>query len=846
MSDARIAALRREYSSPKLPADRFSGFRQPGVAPDDRPARFATTFASNLPGAAQNVATGYWDMLGALTTFLYQLEPEQQITLLKQLPAGIRDAVLRGVESVKQIPEKVAAATPESAGRFGAQLTAEMLLDPGRLANVLNKGVPTADIVDALRRRANDVSMSDEAFLAELSQFLSPAERAGLRKGDVKNMRMMFEQFSALNPEVLAGAAIAGRAKKGWYENSGRALRQIFGDDTDQFVTLLAATSPRVSVEGNLTNALAIWRDWNKLGRPTNPKIIDDIMEDAVQRSPMAAEDKSSVLGAWRNNTRRALSNNFADPLDEQTAFLSGPKVEAFRRALLGDSEQVVNDAWQATATGQNQANFSGRAATVSERKKIGTEDKSFRLPGPGYMATSAATRETARRLTELTGEQWTPAEVQETIWSLTKAAWEKADATKRPIREVIRELQHSEVADVPDFSGLLGQGEYGKLLTEAGYGPQVENLAQAFKGQQLPSGRPADLATDIQVGLRPYERHLASTYLQRRLPRDLRDVRANSSRSASDVGGELFEGRSGELGADDLISSELREFGAKTYVPNDALISALRRFEVSRRPIVELQNTPAAADFFRSQILRSKENLGQKGSAVFAYDTPDYMDMRLFVSPQGGAGFALKPVEQGGFDLVSLFNNSAVSGQHGFAYPALMLGMNQGANRLDAFDTVLPNIYSVAGFEPSARLPFDPKQAPVDWNVDALRRFNRGQPDVTFMHLPKWKPTDRGVMRPPEVDVVPIAPPVYPENQKARNDLLVRSFAGALRRQNQGVMGTAAERELVDLAAASGGRVPPKGRERAQALREWRARRKEEELRDALRKLRDETPLPL
>lgn len=683
-------------------------------------------------------------------------------------------------------------------------------------------------VINALRRKATDVSMSDEAFLAELSQFLSPAERAGLRKGDIKNMRMMFEQISALDPEVLAGAAMAGRAKKGWYANSGQALRQIFGEDTDRFVTLLAATSPRVSVEGNLTNALAIWRDWNKLGRPTDPKIIDDIMEDAVQRSPMAAEDKSSVLGAWRNNTRRALSDNFADPLDEQTAFLSGPKVEAFRRALLGDSDQVVNDAWQATATGQDQANFSGRAATVGERKKIGTEDKSFGLPGPGYMATSAATRETARRLTEVTGESWSPAEVQETVWSLTKAAWEKADATKQPIREVIRGLEHSEVADVPDFSGLLGQGEYGRLLTEAGYGPQVENLAQAFKGQQLPSGRPAD--TDIRVGLGPFERQLASTYLQRRLPGVLRDVRARSSSSASDVGGQLFQGRSGALGADDLISPEIREFGATTYVPNDALISALRRFEVSQRPIVELQRTPAAADFFRSQILRSKERLGPEGSAVFAYDTPDYMNMRLFMSPQGGAGFALKPVEQGGSDLVSLFNNSAVSGQRGFAYPALMLGVNQGANRLDAFDTVLPNIYSTAGFKPSARLPFDPKQAPSDWNMDAMRRFNRGQPDVMFMHLPKWEATDRGVMRPPEVDVVPIAPPVYPNRQKARDDLLAASFAGALRKQNQGVMGTAAERELVDFAAASGGRVPPKGRERARALREWKAKQDTEE----------------
>jgi len=132
-----------EGGRPKLPADRSAGFKQPGAAPDDRLARFGSSFVSSLPGAASNVATGYWDMLSALNTYLYQLEPAEQIALLKQLPAGLRDMVLKGVESVKQIPEKVAAATPESAGQFGAQLTAEMLLDPTRLG----KGAPKAEIM---------------------------------------------------------------------------------------------------------------------------------------------------------------------------------------------------------------------------------------------------------------------------------------------------------------------------------------------------------------------------------------------------------------------------------------------------------------------------------------------------------------------------------------------------------------------------------------------------------------------------------------------------------------------------------------------------------------------------
>lgn len=139
----RVNAQFMAEGGPVLPADRATGYKQPGGKADDRLARFGSSFLSSLPGAAKNVATGYVDMLSALNNYLYQLEPEEQIALLKKLPAGVRDMVLRGVESVKQLPERVAAATPESAGQFGAQLTAEMLLDPARLG----KGVPKAEVI---------------------------------------------------------------------------------------------------------------------------------------------------------------------------------------------------------------------------------------------------------------------------------------------------------------------------------------------------------------------------------------------------------------------------------------------------------------------------------------------------------------------------------------------------------------------------------------------------------------------------------------------------------------------------------------------------------------------------
>lgn len=140
----RVNAQFMAEGGPALPADRATGYKPPGAQPDDRLARFGGSFLSSLPGAAKGVATGYVDMLSALNTYLYQLEPAEQIALLKQLPAGLRDMVLRGVESVKQLPAKVAAATPESAGQFGAQLTAEIALDPFR---GVGKAAPTTQVI---------------------------------------------------------------------------------------------------------------------------------------------------------------------------------------------------------------------------------------------------------------------------------------------------------------------------------------------------------------------------------------------------------------------------------------------------------------------------------------------------------------------------------------------------------------------------------------------------------------------------------------------------------------------------------------------------------------------------
>ncbi|WP_342661655.1 hypothetical protein [Rhodococcus ruber] len=56
------------------------------------------------------------------------------------------------------------------------------------------------------------------------------------------------------------------------------------------------------------------------------------------------------------------------------------------------------------------------------------------------------------------------------------------------------------------------------------------------------------------------------------------------------------------------------------------------------------------------------------------------------------------------------------------------------GGHRLDCFDTVLPKLYTDAGFVPIARLAWNDDYAPDGWNYETYRRYNNGRPDVVFM----------------------------------------------------------------------------------------------------------------
>jgi hypothetical protein len=389
--------------------------------------------------------------------------------------AGRGESLVRGAGFATQlVPDaKLAAFDVPTAGAL-VKSTAKVV---GKAADVLPNNLPVGLSVQNVGKPGDELLMpvkigerevkiraDQAAVLSRAVKNLTPAEQAKFKSNTAKTFVEYLTQLPS--KQEFAAAAIGGKAKRGWYEGSTQAIVNVFGQDAPRFAALLSATSPQTSVESNLYNALQVWKNWTAAGRPADEASIVRVMGQSVQGS----KGEDSVLDAWINNTVRALSSE-----DPSTVILSGPKVDSFMRNLQGNVNEVTNDAWMAAFALVDQKMFSGSLTKVDPGK------------GPGYLAMNARVRETANYLTKLTGETWTPAEVQETIWSWAKTLYETAGSAgeTRSAVELIRDnaITDELIASTPDFRTLFYDERFQPILEQAGYGEQLAKLRAASAG---------------------------------------------------------------------------------------------------------------------------------------------------------------------------------------------------------------------------------------------------------------------------------------------------------------------------------------------------------------------------
>jgi hypothetical protein len=409
---------------------------------------------------------------------------------------------------------------------------------------------------------------------------LTPPERAKLRRDTAQRLVDQLTKLPSANE--MAAVAYAGRAKRGWYAHSAAAIEHVFGGDAPRFAALLAALSPQTGVEDNLYNALSTWKNWVAAGRPTTREEILDVLG----RSVPGDKGRGSVLDAWVNNSVRALSSE-----DPGKLVISGPKVNSFFKNLVGHTDEVTNDTWMANYALVDQKIFGGKLTQGGDPGK-----------SSGYLAMSARVREAAKTLTRLTGEEWTPAEVQETIWSWAKTLYETASANKSA-RDILNngELTDDLIRSTPDFRTLFHDDVNERLLRDAGLGDQVASLRargpDGLAGRQEP-GAEGEAA--------PFDSDTQARYEQR-------------------AAGRLDELRQRGLARDEPSAADV-QFSEKRDTTERLLGSTQRLFGDSGR-----QYTPEQESFFKN-VGRSAEHMTwQQHVASFKQDLGKRMIQGIF-----------------------------------------------------------------------------------------------------------------------------------------------------------------------------------------------------------------------
>ena len=133
-------------------------------------------------------------------------------------------------------------------------------------------------------------------------------------------------------------------------------------------------------------------------------------------------------------------------------------------------------------------------------------------------------------------------------------------------------------------------------------------------------------------------------------------------------------------------------------------------------------------------------------GAFVHAYEPKEYekMDRELMEDADSLTIVAGVAVNEG--DVVSVFKHPT-EGPSGTASKVIDRAVTKhGGTHLDCFDSHLTKIYARKGFVPVAKIPFDPKEAPPDWNES-----RDGAPDVLFMvRDPKNPLVDPGTSKVP------------------------------------------------------------------------------------------------
>ena len=161
---------------------------------------------------------------------------------------------------------------------------------------------------------------------------------------------------------------------------------------------------------------------------------------------------------------------------------------------------------------------------------------------------------------------------------------------------------------------------------------------------------------------------------------------------------------------------------GSLTYTPDPKVLASYNEAGLNI-PIIKQVDAKTSSETFSSDMAKAMSK-HKYGLQVTIQKPEDILDSKLFRTEHGG-GFAIKPDG----DIVGVFN--PIEAPKGTIYATLQLAIEQGGKKLDAFDTMLPDIYETVGMKPVARVKWNDAYAPEGWSKETFAKYNKGEPDL-------------------------------------------------------------------------------------------------------------------
>jgi hypothetical protein len=167
-------------------------------------------------------------------------------------------------------------------------------------------------------------------------------------------------------------------------------------------------------------------------------------------------------------------------------------------------------------------------------------------------------------------------------------------------------------------------------------------------------------------------------------------------------------------------------------YTLDSKINEALKKIFPKFQGVQKIYEITDGAIYRKMMVAALKNN--KFASSVTVHSAEDFNGMRMFVTEDGSTGLTLN--KEGfvgaGFSTSNRPNNLT---------QLMILAIKEGGTTIEAFDTVLPDYYSLFGFKAVSRTGFNDEYRPlkknknttIDWDYDTYKDYNGGKPDVVF-----------------------------------------------------------------------------------------------------------------